>query len=138
MQLAPALTGFPQRQRVGFLLLAVLLAAAMVATSLWQDAPAARLDRALLDRLLVHAASGVQAPDAVVVDIDEVSLAAVGQWPWPRYRLATLIERVAAQHPAAIALDVLLPEADRTSLTDIQQTFKRDFDLDVRFAGVPA
>ncbi|TAA21695.1 CHASE2 domain-containing protein [Pseudoxanthomonas winnipegensis] len=138
MQLAPALTGFPQRQRIGFLLLAVLLAAAMVATSLWQDAPAARLDRALLDRLLVHAASGVQAPDAVVVDIDEVSLAAVGQWPWPRYRLATLIERVAAQHPAAIALDVLLPEADRTSLTDIQQTFKRDFDLDVRFAGVPA
>ncbi|WP_379655186.1 CHASE2 domain-containing protein [Pseudoxanthomonas sp. UC19_8] len=138
MQLAPALTESSPRRRLGFLLLAVLVAVLVVASGLWKDAPAARLDRALLDGLLVHAASGVQAPDTVVVDIDEVSLAAVGQWPWPRYRLATLIERVAAEHPSAIALDILLPEPDRTSLTDIQQTFKRDFDLDVSFAGVPA
>jgi adenylate cyclase len=95
------------------------------------------LDRTLLDALQRRTASGAQALDTVVVDIDEVSLSAVGQWPWPRYRLAALIEAIAAQRPAAIAMDILLPEADRASLTDIQQTFKRDFDLDVSFAGVP-
>jgi adenylate cyclase len=28
----------------------------------------------------------------VIVDIDEASLVALGQWPWPRSRLARLIE----------------------------------------------
>lgn len=28
----------------------------------------------------------------VIVDIDEKSLAALGQWPWPRYRVALLLD----------------------------------------------
>lgn len=50
-----------------------------------------------------------------VVDIDEASLGEVGQWPWPRDRLATLVDRLAEMGAAAIAFDVLLPEADRVS-----------------------
>lgn len=51
----------------------------------------------------------------VVVEIDEGSLQAHGQWPWPRDLLADLVERIAAQEPAAIGIDVLFPEADRLS-----------------------
>ena len=50
-----------------------------------------------------------------VVDIDEVSLKAYGQWPWPRTRLAELIQRLNEAGSAAIAFDVLLTEPDRTS-----------------------
>ena len=99
--------------------------------------PIAWLDHAFIDLALEQSASGRKADDTVVVDIDDVSLAAVGQWPWPRYRVASLIQRIAAQKPAAIGLDVLFPEADRSSLTNIQETFKRDFGLEVTFAGVP-
>ena len=50
-----------------------------------------------------------------VVDIDEASLKAYGQWPWPRIRIAELVERLHQAGAAAIALDVLLVEPDRTS-----------------------
>jgi adenylate cyclase len=50
-----------------------------------------------------------------IVEIDDKTLAEVGQWPWPRNRLATLIDAIAAQHPAAIGLDLYMPEPDQTS-----------------------
>jgi len=52
---------------------------------------------------------------AMVVEIDERSLAAYGQWPWPRSRVGELVERIAEMQPAAIALDILFPEPDRLS-----------------------
>jgi len=50
-----------------------------------------------------------------VVDIDEASLAAIGQWPWPRDVLATLTDRLGELGAAAIGYDVLFPEPDRLS-----------------------
>ncbi len=52
---------------------------------------------------------------ALIVDIDEESLARYGQWPWPRTHVAELIERIGASEPGAIALDLLFPEPDRYS-----------------------
>ncbi len=55
-------------------------------------------------------------PTAVrVVDVDEASLAAYGQWPWPRTRLAELVQRLQNAGVATIAFDVLLAESDRTA-----------------------
>lgn len=55
-------------------------------------------------------------PAAVrVVDIDEASLKAYGQWPWPRTRIAELVQRLHEAGAAVIAFDVLLAEPDRTS-----------------------
>ena len=50
-----------------------------------------------------------------VVDIDEASLEAYGQWPWSRTRLAALVQRLHASGAAVIAFDILLAEPDRTS-----------------------
>lgn len=50
-----------------------------------------------------------------IVAIDEPSLAAVGQWPWPRNRLATLVDQINAMKPLAIGLDIYMPEPDQTS-----------------------
>ena len=50
-----------------------------------------------------------------VVDIDEASLAAFGQWPWPRTRIAAMVERLARLGAAAIAFDILFAEPDQTS-----------------------
>jgi HD-GYP domain-containing protein (c-di-GMP phosphodiesterase class II) len=97
-----------------------------------------RLDNALLDTYTRVAASQEPARSTVVIDIDDASLAAVGQWPWPRYRVAALIQGIAALEPQAIALDILFPETDRASLANIQHTFKRDFGVDLAFSGVPA
>ncbi len=50
-----------------------------------------------------------------IIDIDEESLAKIGQWPWPRSRIAELVERLRRAEVAAIGFDVLFAEPDRTS-----------------------
>ena len=50
-----------------------------------------------------------------VVDIDEQSLARLGQWPWPRTRLAELLDKLGAAGAAAVAFDMGFAEPDRTS-----------------------
>ncbi|MFZ2030072.1 MAG: adenylate/guanylate cyclase domain-containing protein [Vitreimonas sp.] len=50
-----------------------------------------------------------------VVDIDEASLAHLGQWPWSRATMADLTTRLGEAGAAAIAFDILFSEPDRTS-----------------------
>ncbi len=56
-----------------------------------------------------------QAQPVTIVEIDEKSLKEIGQWPWPRNRLADLIDAIAVHQPAAIGLDMYMPEPDQTS-----------------------
>jgi len=50
-----------------------------------------------------------------IVEIDDRTLAAVGQWPWPRNRLANLLDAIDAYRPLAVGLDLYMPEPDQTS-----------------------
>ena len=52
---------------------------------------------------------------AVIVDIDEESLKALGQWPWPRTVIADLVDRLTGLGAAAIGFDVIFAEPDRYS-----------------------
>ena len=56
-----------------------------------------------------------QSQPVTIVAIDEASLNAIGQWPWPRDQLAALITQINAQSAAAIGLDIYMPEPDQTS-----------------------
>lgn len=51
---------------------------------------------------------------ARVVGVDEESLKAYGQWPWPRGRLAELVDRLRDLGAASIAFDFIFAEADRS------------------------
>jgi adenylate cyclase len=48
-----------------------------------------------------------------VIGIDEASLKAYGQWPWPRDRLAILVDRLNTLGAAVIVFDMIFAEADR-------------------------
>ncbi|MES2948441.1 MAG: adenylate/guanylate cyclase domain-containing protein [Pseudomonadota bacterium] len=50
-----------------------------------------------------------------VVDVDEASLKTYGQWPWPRTRIAELVDRLHAAGVTTMAFDVLLTEPDRNA-----------------------
>lgn len=56
-----------------------------------------------------------QSSPVVIVAIDEESLALLGQWPWPRNYFAVLIDAISALKPAAVGLDIIMPEHDRAS-----------------------
>ena len=50
-----------------------------------------------------------------VVDIDDESLARLGQWPWPRTRVAQLVQSLRDAGVAVMGFDVIFAEPDRTS-----------------------
>jgi adenylate cyclase len=54
-----------------------------------------------------------------IVDIDETSLANIGQWPWPRTVMRDLLLELTSKGAAAVGFDVLFVEADRTSIEEI-------------------
>ena len=99
--------------------------------------PLQYLNNLLYDGYQRYAATGAQSTNTVIVDIDDVSLDATGQWPWPRYRVAALVAAIAELKPSAIGLDIIFSEPDRVALENIQKTFKDDFNLEIGFTGVP-
>lgn len=50
-----------------------------------------------------------------IIDIDDESLKRLGQWPWPRTRIAELVSLLQTAGPSAIAFDIIFAEPDRTS-----------------------
>jgi adenylate cyclase len=111
-----------KRRLAGFALAVLVLAALEIFELRWL----APLENRLLDAFVrSHAARLAPDPDIVIVDIDDPSLARmgekqeIGRWPWPRAVHAELLEGIAAQSPRAVVFDVLFDEKD---------TFRRESD----------
>src|SRR5665213_1646475 len=66
-----------------------------------------------------------------IVDIDENSLAKLGQFPWPRTRIADLVTDLTRLGAVVIAFDVIFSEPDRLNPDVAADTF-RDLDEESR------
>ncbi|MFK7745818.1 MAG: CHASE2 domain-containing protein [Roseobacter sp.] len=62
----------------------------------------------------------VQMPVAIL-DVDDRSIEALGQWPWPRTRIAEMIDKATQAGAVAIAFDIVFAEPDRLSPHQIVQ-----------------
>jgi adenylate cyclase len=51
----------------------------------------------------------------VIIDIDEKSIKALGQWPWERDKLAKILTNLTNNGAGVIGLDIVFAEADKTS-----------------------
>ena len=79
---------------------------------------------------ILHPRDASQRP-VVIVDIDEKSLNTIGQWPWPRTRVADLITRLTEMGSVVIGFDIVFAEPDRLSPGIAADVF-RDLDEDTR------
>lgn len=61
-----------------------------------------------------------------IVDLDEESLKILGQWPWPRSKMAELVQALNALGAKVIAFDVVFAEPDRTSPERIAASLPAD------------
>jgi adenylate cyclase len=107
---APAARRLGHIRAVGAAVLVVLAALNWLATP-WTG----RLQAAWFDAYQTLAPRHVESMPVTVVEIDEKSLQELGPWPWPRSLLAQLVDAIARDQPAAIAIDILMPEADALS-----------------------
>src|SRR5712664_896537 len=65
-----------------------------------------------------------KARPVTIVDIDEASLAKLGQFPWPRTRIADLITNLTKLGAVVIAFDIVFSEPDRLNPDIAADTFR--------------
>lgn len=65
----------------------------------------------------------------VIVDYDERSLAAEGQWPWSRFKLADLVTQLADLGVLVVGFDVFFPEYDRNLAVELNARIDDDPDM---------
>ena len=107
------------------LVLTVALLASAVALRIADPDPIGRLRLSVFDSYLALAPRPLDPALPVrIVDIDEASLAAVGQWPWPRTHLARIIAALKQAGARTISLDLILAEPDRLSPSEFAKLFK--------------
>lgn len=74
-----------------------------------------------------------------IVDIDEKSLSKLGQWPWPRTRIADLITNLTKLGAVVIAFDVIFSEPDRLNPDAAAETFRNlDEDAKSKLRALPS
>ena len=93
---------------VAALLLALVLRAA-------EPAPVQELQLRVFDRFQRLAPRPYTEVPVRIVDLDDASLARVGQWPWPRTEVASLVHRLFEMGAAVVVFDAVFAEPDRTS-----------------------
>ena len=92
------------------------LLAVMLAVRIVDPEPIARFRSSVFDAyLLLSPRATDQNYPVKIIDIDEASLAKIGQWPWPRTQLAAIVARLKEAGAASITFDLVMPERDRLS-----------------------
>lgn len=72
-----------------------------------------------------------------IVDIDDESLARIGQWPWSRRVMATLVDQLGALDAAAIGLDIIFAEPDRLSPQSVAALWQLQGRLRTELTALP-
>ena len=67
------------------------------------------------------------AQHVVIVAIDEESITKLGRWPWPRSRVASLVDRLAAKGAKVIGLSLILSEPEEQSALQALQAVEQKF-----------
>jgi adenylate cyclase len=93
--------------------LALLLALTFVRVSGWSWVET--LQHKSFDALITLRPRAYEPVPVRIIDIDDASLAKLGQWPWPRTQLAQLVARLNGLGASVIAFDAVFSEPDRTS-----------------------
>jgi len=81
-----------------------------------------QMERSSYDARLNLTLPGDVDPTVVIVDVDEASVARIGQWPWPRNQLAKLTETLFERYQIKVlGFDMTFAERDRrTGLETLQ------------------
>jgi adenylate cyclase len=109
----------------------ILLLFALVPLRLADPRPLQELRTRTFDFFQVLRPRPQEIRPVVIVDIDEASLKAIGQWPWPRTTVADLVTQITKLGAAAIGFDIIFPEPDRMSPAVAEHSF-RGIDAETR------
>jgi adenylate cyclase len=109
------------------------------ALRVWDPAPVEELRIRTFDTFQrIDPRQKTQRP-VTIVDIDEKSMEKLGQWPWPRNRIADLVTELTSLGAVVIAFDVVFSEPDRLNPDAIAKTFQSlDEETRARLSSLPS
>ncbi len=93
----------------------VVVSGAIIYAYLFLPASYQSLDDRVRDFLFLARGVTSASQEVVIVDIDEKSLHTIGQWPWERSIVATMLQNLTAAKAGIIGLDIVFSEEDKTS-----------------------
>lgn len=126
----------PLRERVQIFLAGLFLAIFLFIFAVTHPEGIERLNNAVTDIQIGLLPETRLSPEAVIVTVDEPSLTAYGQWPWPRYQVARLLTAIKQSGAAAVGIDAVFVEKDRTSPIEIQRTIEKDLRQKLPLASI--
>ncbi|MBR1151377.1 CHASE2 domain-containing protein [Bradyrhizobium sp. JYMT SZCCT0428] len=120
------------KRRFGYARLAcVALLIGFAALRVWDPAPVEEIRVRTFDAFQRVDPRKKTARPVTIVDIDDKSLEKIGQWPWPRTRLADLVTELTNLGAVVIAFDVVFSEPDRLNPEFVADTY-RNLDEETR------
>jgi adenylate cyclase len=112
-------------RRFGFgRIVGLLLLVGLLALRIWDPGPIEALRQRSFDIYQLMHPRAARQDLVTIVDIDETSLRALGQWPWPRTVMAGMLSKIVERGGTVIGFDVLFPEPDRSSPEVAAETFQ--------------
>ena len=104
--------------------IALGLAATLIVLALQTAGVLEVMERFAMDRRFRHLPTIDAHDDILHVNIDDASLERIGRWPWPRRRLAQLVETLNECGARSVSLDILLPHPQdpryvKTGVTEV-------------------
>jgi len=105
----------------------------LLALRYWDPAPVEVLRLKTLDLFQFIEPRATTEQAVRIVDIDERSLEAHGQWPWPRTLLAELTKKLFDAGVATVGFDIVFAEADRLTPSRVARNLP-DLPADLRAA----
>ena len=97
---------------------------------LFQPVLLSTLDLKIYDAMLKFRTGDMASGNVVIVAIDTKSLSNYGQWPWPRYRIAQLLDKLRELGARSVCVDILFAEPDRSS----ERKINRNASAEVNYA----
>src|SRR5271169_5498373 len=125
------------RKHALILLCGIALTCVVAVLYLFQPRLLSTLDLKIYDDLLKMRSVSTSSSGVVIVDIDTKSLSKYGQWPWPRYRIAQLIDKLREMGARSVGVDILFAEPDRSSQLNMRKNISSDLNYAVGISVVP-
>ncbi|MGE4294515.1 MAG: CHASE2 domain-containing protein [Campylobacterales bacterium] len=95
--------------------LGVFVAFSMMVASLFLPQSYLSMDNKIRDYLFMFRGAIETSGHVAIVDIDERSLAELGQWPWEREKVARVLQNLSEAGVGIVGLDVVFAEPDNSS-----------------------
>ncbi len=133
----PARRPIARRTQRSVLVMGVGLSFFLLFLTVFRPSAMIQLDNLGYDELLSSLRRIPPPSEVVIVDVDEKSLRELGQWPWPRYQIARLLETLHEADVKSVGIDFILAEPDRLSLNQLKESLQQALQVSIDFSQVP-